>query len=140
MTAKEYLSQARHFDLKINSKLEHLNSLSDLANKCTSHISGMPGSPLSSKSLMADAINKVIDLQNEIAEDIKKLVEIKDEILKVIQRVDDVELQIILEKRYLCCNRWEDIAFEMRYSMQHTFRMHTKALKKVGVILKDVIK
>lgn len=53
---------------------------------------------LSSKSLMADAINKVIDLHNEIAEDIKKLVEIKNEILKVLKEWMTLSYKLFLKK------------------------------------------
>ena len=45
MTAKEYLSQAYKIDNDINSKLEQVTSLRDLATKATSTISDMPGSP-----------------------------------------------------------------------------------------------
>ena len=62
MTAKEYLGQAYRLDQRINSKLEQIASLNQLATKCTSTISGMPGSPNRSTSTMADAISKIIDL------------------------------------------------------------------------------
>lgn len=45
MTAKEYLSQARYLDMRIQSKLEQLESLNELATKCTSVITGMPTKP-----------------------------------------------------------------------------------------------
>lgn len=45
MTAKEYLSQAYKIDNDINSKLEQVASLRDLATKATSTMSDTPGSP-----------------------------------------------------------------------------------------------
>ena len=66
MSVKEYLSQARYLDMRIQSKLEQLESLNELATKCTSVITGMPHSPSKSTSSMADTINKIIDLQYEI--------------------------------------------------------------------------
>lgn len=45
MTAKEYLGQARFLDMRINSKIQQVASLNELATKCTATISDMPGNP-----------------------------------------------------------------------------------------------
>lgn len=47
-----------------------------------------------------------------------------------------VELQTLLEKRYLCFLSWEKIAVEMHYSIQHIYRMHDEALSCVNAIMK----
>lgn len=131
MTAKEYLSQAYRLDSRINSKIEQVASLNDLASKCTSTISGMPHNPSGSTSTMADTVDKIIDLQNEINRDIDALVDLKREIVAVIKAVENTEYQTLLEKRYLCFQHWEQIAVDMGYSIQHMFRLHDRALKEV---------
>ena len=73
MTAKEYLGQARFLDMRINSKIQQVASLNELATKCTATISDMPGNPNRGGSRMADAVIKIIDLQEEINRDIDKL-------------------------------------------------------------------
>lgn len=133
MTAKEYLSQARFLDERINSKIQQVTSLNELATKCTSTLSDMPHNPNKDNSTMADAVCKIIDLQEEINRDIDRLVDLKREIMKVIKAVPDVEYQTILEKRYLCFISWEQIAVDMNYSIQHIHRMHSKALKEITV-------
>lgn len=45
MNAKEYLGQALNIDRSINSKLEQVASLHELATKATTLMSDMPGSP-----------------------------------------------------------------------------------------------
>lgn len=45
MTAKEYLSQARYLDNRIKSKLLQIDSLNELATRCTPSYSDMPKSP-----------------------------------------------------------------------------------------------
>ena len=82
---------------------------------------------------MADAVIKIIDLQDEINHDINRLVELKREIMGVITSVPNVEYQTVLEKRYLCFLAWEQIAVDMNYSMQHIHRMHSAALKEITV-------
>lgn len=133
MTAKEYLSQARFLDERINSKIQQVTSLNELATKCTSTLSDMPHNPNKGNSTMADAVCKIIDLQEETNRDIDRLVDLKREIMKVIKAVPDVEYQTILEKRYLCFISWEQIAVDMNYSIQHIHRMHSKALKEITV-------
>lgn len=137
MTAKEYLSQARFLDMRINSKIQQIASLNDLATKCTSTISGMPRNPNRGSSRMADAIVKIIDLEEEINRDIDALVDLKREIMSTIKSVSNTEYQTILEKRYLCFISWEQIAVDMNYSMQYAFRMHDRALKEIDRILQS---
>lgn len=137
MNAKEYLSQARFLDMRINSKIQQIASLNDLATKCTSTISDMPRNPNRGGSRMADAIVKIIDLEEAINRDIDALVDLKREIMSTIKSVSNTEYQTILEKRYLCFISWEQIAVDMNYSMQYAFRMHDRALKEIDRILQS---
>lgn len=134
MTAKEYLSQAYRLDQRINSKLEQIESLSDLATKVTNTISDVPKSPNHSTSHMADSIVKIVDLQTEINRDIDNLVDLKRDIVKVIKAVDNIEYQTLLELRYLCFKTWEQIAVDMNYTIQHIYRLRNKALAKVIIL------
>ena len=77
MNAKDYLNKAYRLDQRINSKLEQVESLNALATKATSTLSDMPRSPNRATSKMADAIDKIIDLQAEINKDIDMLIDLK---------------------------------------------------------------
>ena len=101
MTAKEYLSQAYRLDQRKASKLEMVESLNELAMRCTTTITGMPRNPSKSTSPMADTILKIIDLQDEINRDLESLVDLKREISLVIREVEYNEYRTILEKRYI---------------------------------------
>ena len=129
MTAKQYLKQARYLDERINTKIEQVSSLHDLATKATSTLSDMPGSPTRNTHRMEDIIIKILMLENEINADIDHLVDLKDEILSVIKAVDDEECRLLLEKRYLNFEQWEDIAAEMCTGVKNIYRLHDKALK-----------
>ena len=93
----------------------------------------MPKSPNRGSSKLEDTIVKIIDLQEEINRDIDKLVDLKKEIARTIKKIEDKELQVVLEKRYLCFESWEKITVEMNYSIQHIFRLHSKALKNIVI-------
>ena len=137
MTAKEFLSQARYLDMRINSKVEQIDSLNDLATKCTSTLTGMPHNPSPSTSLMADAVCKIVDLQEELGRDVQELVDLKRRISNIIKAVSNTEQQTLLEKRYLCFQTWEKIAVDMNFSMQYAFRIHDKALEKIEEFLQS---
>jgi len=131
MTVKEYLGQAYRLDQRINSKLEQVASLNELATKCTSTLTGMPRNPNRDTSTMADAVGKIVDLQAEINRDIDRLVDLKREMVSLIKAVDNTEYQTLLELRYLCFKTWEQIAVDMGYSIQHIYRLREKAYNEI---------
>lgn len=131
MNAREYLRQARFLNTQINTKLQQVESLHGLATKATSTLSDMPGSPTRNTHRMEEIIIKILMLENEINEDIAALVDLKNEILGVIKAVDDEELRIILEKRYLNYEAWQDIADDLCVGVDNVYKLHKKALQKV---------
>ena len=135
MTAKEYLAQARYLDARINSKIRQVADLNELATKATTTLTGMPHNPNHGRSTMADCVAKIVDLQTEINADIDALVDLKRSILETIKAVTNVEMQTILEKRYLCFQSWEQIAASMNYDIRWLYRLHGKALKEVEGII-----
>lgn len=135
MTAREYLDQAYKLDQRINSKLEQVSVLNDLALKTTGVITGMPHSPNHGSSRVSDAIDRIVDLQDEIQRDVVELVDIKRGIMHVIKAVDDVDCRLLLEMRYLCYRSWEQIAVDMGYCIDNVFRVHRKALRLVEEVL-----
>ena len=134
--AKEYLKQAFYLDKRINSKLEQVESLNALATKATSTLSDMPKSPNRGSSKLEDTIVKIVDLQEEINRDIDKLVDLKAEMVGTIKQIQNKELQVILEKRYLCYETWEKIAVDMNYDIRHIHRLHNLGLKETSNLIK----
>ena len=133
MTVKEYLGQAYRLDQRINSKLEQVDSLNELATKATSTLTGMPKNPNKSKSIVADTVVKIIDLQTEINNDIDRLVDLKREIVAMIKSVSNTEHQTLLELRYLCFKSWEQIAVDMGYNVRHVYRIHDEAVESISI-------
>ncbi len=134
MTVKEYLSQAKFLDQRINSKIQQVAALNDLATKATSTLTGMPRNPNHATSSMEEAITKIIDLQAEINSDIDTLVDLKRDLSATIKAVGNTEYQTVLEKRYLCFQSWEQIAVEMGYDLRWLYRIHGKALDEVRAV------
>lgn len=132
MTVKEYLNQAYRVDERISIKLEQIQKLRELATKATTTLSntGGGGGDAHSKERI---IAKIVDLEQTINADIEHLIDLKAEIAEVIKQVNNKEYQELLELRYLCYRKWEDIASQMGYSMRNIFELHKKALKSVKI-------
>ena len=129
MTAKEYLSQARYLDARINTKIKQLEALNTLATSATSVLTGMPHSPNKATSKMADIVDKIVDLQAEINRDIDALVDLKGEMRSKLEMVPAEDYKAILEMRYLCFMSWEQIASNLGLSAPYTYKLHDRALK-----------
>lgn len=129
MTAKEYLSQARYLDARINTKIKQLEALNTLATSATSVLTGMPHSPNKATSKMADIVDKIVDLQAEVNRDIDALVDLKGEMRSKLEMVPAEDYKAILEMRYLCFMSWEQIASNLGLSVPYTYKLHDRALK-----------
>ena len=137
MTAKEYLKRAWNVDQRINSKLHQLDSLKDMATKATSTLGTEPVSGTRNVQRMADTIDNIIALENEINDDIDRLVDLKRDVIKTISKVKDTNCLTLLELRYLSFKSWDDIAAEMNYTSRWVHIMHSKALAAVEKILEE---
>ena len=127
MTAKEYMEQARYLDMQINSKIEQVRSLNELATRVTTVYSDMPHSPNRNTSRMEETIAKIIDLESEIDRDIDALVDLKREIMRVVNSIESAEYRTILEMRYLQFKKWEQIALQMSTDLRWVYRMPSSA-------------
>ena len=84
MTAKEYLSQARYLDERIDTKIRQVSQLKGLATKCTATITDVPGNPNRGKSRVEEIVCKIVDLESEINGDIDRLVDLVREITDIV--------------------------------------------------------
>ena len=131
MNAKEFLEQVRYVDRAIDSKLEQLSALKDMATKTTSVMNDDVVSHTRNVHSMQDVIAKIIDMQSEINADIDHLVDLKREIMQVVKAVQNPEHQTLLELRYLCFKSWEDVAEELGYNVRHIYRLHDEAVEQI---------
>ena len=136
MTAKEYMEQARYLDMQINSKIEQVRSLNELATKATTVYSDMPHSPNRNTSRMEETVVKIIDLESEIDRDMN----LKREIMRVVNSIEPAEYRTLLELRYLQFKKWEQIALLMSTDLRWVYRMHGRALNEVQKIINSPLK
>ncbi|MBO6290992.1 MAG: hypothetical protein J6N51_01850 [Selenomonas sp.] len=84
---------------------------------------------------MADTIDNIIALENEINDDIDHLVDLKRDVMKTLSKVQDTNCLMLLELRYLSFKSWEEIAAEMHYGSRWVHILHSKGLAAVEKIL-----
>ena len=133
MTAKQYLNQAFKMNHRINMKLDQIRTLNDLAENCTSVITGMPSNPGRISSRVEETVARIIDQEAELHQDINRMIKLRKEIMEAIRVINDPESQTLLEMRYLCYKPWQKIADDMGITVRHVYRLHAKALRMVAV-------
>ena len=135
MTAKEFLSRAYRLDTCINNRFEQLNRLKQLAGRTTAAYSGEVVSHSRNVHANEDAIIRIIEAEQELNREIDDLIAIKDDIKQVIALVADPTCRLLLESRYLCMNRWDDVCGKLEVSRSRVFELHQTALSMVETVL-----
>ena len=138
MNAKEYLSQAFQLDQRINSKLEQVSMLRDLALKTTSVLQADKVQSTKQQSPMESALVKLISLEEEINDDIDQLIDLKRELANFVAEIENPSYQLLLELRYLGGSTWEEVASMMGYDVRWVYRLHRKALKEATERLENM--
>ena len=136
MNAKEYLNRAYRIDQRINAKMEQLERLRVMTRKTTTSYGGETVSHSRNVTTMETAVLRVMEAERILDEEIDRLVDTKQEIQKTISLVSDEDCKILLEFRYLCMKRWEDIMGGMFLSKTRVHQLHRKALQMVETALR----
>jgi len=134
MTAKEYLRRYRETNQRIDSKLDEIAHLRELATKLS------PTAEFSRNGDISDKVGKtaakIVDLQQEINAEIDDIRRIRAEIEETIATVDDADCRLLLSLRYINGYSWRRIAAKMAYSEDNVKGyLHQKALRKVENII-----
>ena len=128
MTAKEYLSQYREEKLKVKKLSDQIKELEALSEYASPRFS-TSGSGISDK--VGNHAAEIADKKKELNCLIAKSLELMDEIEACINRVENSRLRYILFERYICCQKWEDIAEELNLELRWVYVLHGRALKKI---------
>lgn len=80
------------------------------------------------KDNMTAIVDKIVDFEADIDQHIDELVDLKRETTDLIKKIPDQTQQALLIGRYVCRKEWITLAAELKYSVQHLYRIHGKAL------------
>lgn len=131
---KEYLERAERLRKRIKRKSNEIRVLRQRAEGMNgSDPHDMPRTTSPDHSKMESTVFKIMALEEEIKETQVEYDALLAEMDKFIQTVDDSDDRDLLTKRYLEFKTWNVIAAEFGYSVQHIYRLHTKAIEKLRV-------
>ncbi len=131
MTAKEYLSQAHRLDQRVNNKLMLIESLRSMTQKVTSSHKDNIVSHTRNVTSLEDSIIRLMEAENELNQQIDSLVDLKRNIMLRVSALKNIDLELLLEKRYLHYLSWEEIARDMGFSVRWVHTLHTRALMEL---------
>ena len=132
--ASQYLGQVRKLDLLVKNKMIERQMWRDIAVGISPNMSGDRVQSSSSQQKMADAVNRMVDLEREIDSAIDALVDKKREIIAVIEQLDATEYDV-LHKIYVQGKDLQTVADD--YAQSYSWASTTKgmAVKSVQRIL-----
>jgi DNA-directed RNA polymerase specialized sigma subunit len=132
MNIKQYLQQAFLLDKQIQANKFELERLRALAESVPAMmLTGDRVQTSSPTDRISRTVANIVDLESQIQNEINKYITIKYEIRNTINRVADSKLKLILQKRYLNFQSWEEIAVEMGYTTRRVWQLHGEALDAV---------
>ena len=133
--AKEYLEQVEKIDTIITNKLIEQRQWKDIALGITANIGGERVQSSGSKSKMADAINKCVDMEAEIDSMVDKLSATKCDVIKTIESLDSPIEYNVLHKRYIQYQSLQEIADYYKKEYGWATTTHGRALQHVRDML-----
>ena len=131
MEAKEYLLQVKKLDTMIKNKLIEKQQWKDIALGITANMDGERVQSSGTKSKMADALVKCIDIETEINSLIDKLIDTKKEVISVIERLSSPLQYDVLHLHYIQFVTLQEIADKYGMSYDWAKQAHKRALKNV---------
>lgn len=131
--AKGFLNQARRADALVARYTEELERC---RAKTTDIVSSMSSDELSGSTpnphKYSDLIARILELEQKLDVAIDEMVDAKNRVVEVISRVESPQECAVLTRRYINCQRWEQIAFEMNYSYRGVLKINDRAIESVG--------
>lgn len=133
--AQLYLEKVEMIDSIIKNKLIEQRQWKDVALGITANMGGERVQSSGSKSKMADAVGKCVDIEREIDSLVDKLIDTKKEVIQTIERLNSPIEYNVLHMRYIQFKDLQSIADHYHKEYGWATTTHGRALKSVQDIL-----
>ena len=132
MTAEEYLRQAYRLDQRINSDLEELSRLHEMAVSTSAPVPGEKvQTTRNTEAPFVSAVEKIMAQEEYINGEVDLLVDLREQIRKVIGTVPDPDERMVLQYRYIHGLTWKKISKKLCKSVSSVKRYHWSGLSHV---------
>lgn len=131
MDKKRYLKKGYRINLEIEAKKEVLKELKANLDgiKSIKFSEKVQGGDILGDNAMFNRINKLMEIEKDLA----KLYDIQVELNDKINKVEDFNERMVLRYRYILNYTWEQISEKMGYSTRQVIRIHGEALKNFEI-------
>ena len=133
--AQRYLERVEMIDTIVNNKLIEQRQWHDLALSITANMGGERVQSSGSKSKMADALNKCIDMEEKISDAVDKLAAEKTEIVTTIEQLDSPIEYNVAHMRFIQYKTLQEIADHYKKSYEWVKTTNGRAIASVNRIL-----
>lgn len=128
---KEYLNRAYYLDRRIDTLQDELNMLESRLYKCTpSYNSNVGNSPQPTFEYVLD---RVIQYRERLNREVDNLIDAKNDIKSCIDSLSDGMEKIVLTKRYINYQKYEDIANDLHYTVRQIMNINKRGIKNISL-------
>lgn len=133
MSIKEELQELRHQHYYISTRKKEIELLKQdlIFIRGIDYTKDKTGTV---QTTQEDLICDILEFETDIMHKMKELLKEQAKVKAKIFALKNKAQQIVLYKRYILCEDWEDIARNIGYSLSHTFKVHGWALKEMSKI------
>ena len=126
-TLKSYLSLCREIEILRQERAELLNSGLGAVNN-----DGLPhGSGVSNPT--ADIAARAASIAAELSQKLNECIDLRLQIEQAVNALNEPRERELMRRRYIEGQRWEQVAYEMNYTLRHVTRLHGRILQRMRV-------
>lgn len=130
----DYLKQPQRLEVLIHNKLIEKQQLKDIAFSITANSDGERVQSSGSQQKMANAVDRLVDMDAEINGLIYRFVDTKKKVIATIEQLSTAEYDV-LHKRYIQGMTFDEIGAAKGKSTSWATTMHGRALNSLQAIL-----
>ena len=131
---KEILQKSYYAQKLLDADVDKRKEIRLLMEKITPTLSDMPHCSGDNNDKICAALIRLEALDEKIAADIVKLTDLITSNIMLIDSIADYHERIILTKRYVNFERWEQIAIDIPCGWNSVHRWHRQALESLAKV------
>ena len=126
--AYQILGEIGRIDARIDVKLAEVQRLWDRATKVNQVLTTVKVASSAGGGSMSEAVDRIVDLEQEINAEVDRLVDYKRKVQKVLDKMENPDYVKVVYKRYFERKPWEVIAGEMNMCTRNVLRYNKLAM------------
>ena len=126
-TLKSYLSLCREIEILRQERAELLNGgLGAVSNDGLPHGSG-------TSDPTAGTAARAAKIAAELSQKLNECIDLRLQIEQAVNALNEPRERELMRRRYIEGQRWEQVAYEMNYTLRHVTRLHGRILQRMRV-------